>query len=458
MKVIVCGAGQVGTGIARRLSQENNDITVIDHSPELIRNISQTLDVKTIIGHASHPDVLQKAGAQDADMLIAVTLHDEVNMVACQVCYSIFSVPTKIARVRSQNYLKPEWHDLFSREHAPVDVIISPEIEAGDAVLRRLALPGSFETFSFVEGKVTLVGVTLEDDCPVVNTPLRQLTSLFPNLSTIVTGVVREGKLFIPHSDEELLVGDDVFFISATEKVKRTLSIFGHEEPYARHIIIIGGGNIGRYVAQRLEETDSKVSVRLIEQQKDRAMMAAKDLDNTIVLHGSGLEPEILREAGAMNTETVVTLTNNDQVNILASVMAHREGCQRTLCLINDNKYAPMMRSFGIDVSINPRTTTISSILQHVRRGRIKALYSVADGMAEVVDAEVLKTSPLLGMKISEIHMPEGIIIGAIVREGQFIMPSGDLTVREGDRIIVFAHAEQIHKVEQMFRVSFEYF
>ncbi|MBG54015.1 MAG: Trk system potassium transporter TrkA [Alphaproteobacteria bacterium] len=458
MKVIVCGAGQVGFGIARQLAAENNDVTVIDQSPQLVQRVSDVLDVRAIVGHGAHPDVLERAGAPDADMLIAVTFHDEVNMVACQVAHSVFNVPTKIARIRSQSYLQPGFQDLFARDHMPIDVIISPELEVGRAVLRRLAVPGAFDILEFADGLVNVVGVSVEEDCPIANTPLRQLTELFPDLKSRVVGVVRQGKLFVPHSDDQMIVGDQVYFASDRKEVRRTLGIFGHEEQQARRVLIVGAGNIGLYVAQELEKKNTGVRVKVLERSRDRAVFAADRLQRTIVLNGDGLEPEILREAGVQETETIVTLTNDDQANILTCVLAKREGCSRALSLINNQTYSPLMRSLGIDAFLNPRATTVSHILRHVRRGRIRGLQAVHDGAAEVIEAEALETSPLVGQPLREVDLPDGLIVGAIARDGNVITPNGSTIIEAGDKVVMFAQRDQVATVEQLFRVSLEFF
>lgn len=458
MKVIVCGAGQVGFGIARQLAAENNDVTVIDQSPALITEISEQLDVQGVVGHGAHPDVLERAGARDTDMLIAVTFFDEVNMVACQVAHSIFNVPLKIARVRAGAYLEGTWADLFSRDHMPIDEIISPELEVAKSIMRRLAVPGAFVTYDFEDRKVQLVGTHLQDDCPVLNTPLRQLTELFPDLAAIVTGISRDGKMIVPAPTDQLVSGDNIYFIADRDHVSRTLDIFGHEEVEARRIIILGGGNIGLYLARQLENSPLRVNVKVIEQDKTRAEFVADQLSRTVVLHGDGLNREILVEAGVHEAETIVALTNRDQVNILASVLAKKEGCQRALCLINDRAYSTLSEGLGIDAFIDPRATTVSSILRHVRRGRIRDLQSIENGAAEVIEAEALDTSPLVGTPLRNAELPAGIIIGSIVRNGAVVIPRGDTIVQTGDRVILFAAREKVKEVERMFRVSLEYF
>jgi len=458
VKVIVCGAGQVGFNIAKQLAAEHNDVTVIDHNAELIRKISDTLDVQGMTGHAAHPDVLERAGASDADMIIAVTQNDEVNMIACQVAHSLFNLPMKVARIRTQAYLQKQWLNMFSRDHLPIDVIISPEVEVGRAVLRRLAMPGAFEAAPFADDRVMLMGTLLEENCPVVNTPLRQLTELFPDLNIIIAGVVRDGKLFIPRGDDQLRVGDQAYFISAQENVRRALDIFGHEQAPARRVIILGAGNIGMFVARELERANVPVRVKIIEYRKERAEAAADQLANTVVLHGDALDLEILREANIAEAETIIAVTDDDEVNILASVLAKQGGCQRAVALINNPGYGPLMRSLGIDVFIDPRATTVSKILQHVRRGRIRGLYSLYNGAAEVLEAEALETATVIGKPLNEAGIPRGIMIGAIVRGGKVIVPRGNTIIRTGDRVVILALAEMVKKVEQMFRVSLEYF
>jgi trk system potassium uptake protein TrkA len=391
-------------------------------------------------------------------MIIAVTLHDEVNMVACQVAHSLFNIPTKIARIRDQSYLQPHWRDLFSREHMPIDVIISPEIEVGEMVLRRLSLPGAFETVSFGDGAISVVGVSCEEDCPVIDTPLTQLTELFPDLPAVVVAVVREGKLFVPHGGDHLIAGDDAYFVAPNDQVERTLNIFGHDEKQARRVIIAGGGNIGLYVANRLEELQSSTRLKLIESNRERAVEIAEQLNHTVVLHGSSLDEEVLKEADVSNADTMIALTNDDQVNILSCIMSDRLGCERSLCLLNNASYTAMVRSLGIDASINPRGITVSRVLEHVRRGRIRAVHSIQNGAGEIIEAEALDTSPLVGKPLREIDLPDGLRVGAILRDGEVLIPNGETEIRARDRVVMFAMAENVHEVEHMFRVSLEFF
>ncbi len=458
MKVVVCGAGQVGYNIARYLAGENNDVTVIDQRPELVRKIGDSLDVKALVGFASHPDMLERAGAPDADMVIAVTLADEVNMVACQVCHSLFNVPTKIARVRHQSYLKPMWRDLFSRDHMPIDVIISPEVEVARAVIRRLEVPGAIDMIPLADGKVRVVGVHCTADCPVINTPLRQLTELFPDLQIVVVGIIRGDRMIVPTGDDHMLEGDDVYFAADAGHMERALSAFGHDEKEARRVIIVGGGNIGLFLALEIEEHHPGVNLKIIEVDPARAEIVADQLSHSVVLNGDALDREILEEANVGDTETIVAVSNDDEVNILSSLLAKRYGAQRAVTLINNMSYGPLVGSLGIDVAVNPRDVTVSTILQHVRRGRIRAVHSIREGLAELIEAEVLETSPLTGKPLRDIKLPAGIIVGAIVRGESVIIPRGDSVVNANDRVIIFAAAGMVKKVEKMFSVRLEFF
>lgn len=458
MRVVICGAGQVGYGIAERLAAEQNDVSVIDTSPQLIHALRDSLDVRGFVGHGAYPDVLSQAGIEQAEMLIAVTLHDEVNMVACQVAHSLFNVPTKIARVRAQSYLRPHWSDLFSSNHLPIDVVISPEVEVGEMVLRRLQLPGATDSFLFADGQVALIGIECHDDCPVVDTPLSQLTELFPDLQAVVVGIFRDGRLFVPRSADSMLIGDLVYVVSDKDQVRRTLGIFGHEEQEAQRVVIAGGGNIGLFVAEALEGQTNRSRVKIIEAGRDRAVAIADQLKRTVVLNGNALDQEILREADVGDADTLVSLTNDDQVNILACVMAKQLGCRRNMALVNTPSYQSFTRTLGIDATVNPRSVTVSKILQHVRRGRIRGVHTVENGQAEVIEAEALETSPLVGKPLREVDLPTGIRIGAIYRDRKVLVPDGRTHINARDRVIIFAMADRVRRVEQLFRVSLDFF
>jgi trk system potassium uptake protein TrkA len=458
MKVIICGAGQVGWQIARHLAGEKNDVTIVDNNPDLVRRAAEMLDVRGIAGHASWPDVLDRAGARDADMIIAATHSDEVNMVTCQVAHSIFSVPRKVARLRAQAYLDAIYADLYRKDHLPIDVVISPEKEVAEAVLQRLAAPATFDTEAFMDGKAQLLGIALDEDCPVLNTPLRQLSDLFSTLRAIVVGVRREGRLFAPEPGDQLFAGDNIYVFSHTEDVGRTLDIFGKATRKQERVVLIGGGNVGLAVAQALERRADRVRVKVIERNRKRAEAAADALERTIVLNGDGMDMDILEEADIARADAVVALTDDDKTNLLAVVRAKQAGARMGIALINDPTLVPLIGALDIDAYINPRATTVSSILRHVRHGRVRAIYSIGDAEAEVIEAQVLSTSPIAGRLVREIAFPSGVLVGAVMKGGRVLRPAGDLRIEEGDVIALFSLAADVPEVERLLQVSIDFF
>lgn len=458
MKVVICGAGQVGFNIAQYLAGENNDVTVIDQRPELIRKMNNTLDVQTFVGHASHPPVLEQAGVEAADVLIAVTQSDEVNMMACQVAHSLFDVPTKIARIRSQSYLQPIWAHLFNHDHLPIDVIISPEIEVARAISRRLEVPGAIDVIPLAGGKVRMIAVRCLDDCPLLNTPLWQLTVLFPDLNIVIIGIVRDGKAIIPTSQSHMQTGDEVYFVTDARHIRRSMAAFGYDEQEARRLLVFGGGNIGLFLAQKIEKEHPSVSLKVIEKDQERAELIARSLQETIVLNGDVLDLEILEESSIGLTETVIAVTNDDEINILSSLLAKRFGCKRAMTLINTRNYDSLIGGLGIDVVVNPRSITVSGILQHVRRGKIRAVHSLGEGFGELIEADALETSSLVGKPLKETNLPEGVLVGAIVRGDQVISPRGNTVVQVNDRVVMFATPDSVKKVEKLFSVRLEFF
>ena len=458
MKVIICGAGQVGWQIARHLSGERNDVTVVDNNPELVRRASDTLDVQGIAGHASYPDILERAGARDADMIIAATFSDEVNMVTCQVAHSIFSIPRKIARLRAQSYLTAIYSDLYRRDHLPIDVVISPEREVAEAALRRLNAPAAFDTELFLDGKAMLLGIQLDEDCPVLNTPLRQLTDLFSTLRAIVVGVRRKEKLFSPDPNDQLFADDQVYVMAHHEDMTRTFEIFGKTVHRQERVVIVGGGNVGLAVATALENRAERLRAKVIEKNRKCAERAADSLERTIVLNGDGLNMELLAEAGVDRADAILAVTDDDKTNLLAAVRAKQAGCPMSIALVNDPTLLPLMEPLDIDAYINPRATTVSSILRHIRHGRVRGVYSVGDAEAEVIEAQILSTSPLAGRAIRDIDFPEGVLVGAVMKDGKVVKPTGSLRIDEGDVIVVFAMAADVPEVERLFQVSIDFF
>ncbi len=458
MKIIICGAGQVGWHIARHLSGERNDVTIIDTNAELIRRATDALDVQGVTGFASHPDVLDRAGARDADLLIAATHSDEVNMVTCQIAHSVFQVPRKIARLRSSAYLDAIHSDLYRTDHLPIDVVISPEREVARAALQRLSAPSTFDAETFLDGRLHLLGILLEPDSPVLNTPLRQLNDMFSSLSALVAGVRRGAKLFAPEAGDQLFEGDQVYVFTLAEDVPRTLEIFGKPMARQENVVIIGAGNVGLAVAQALEARPERVRVKLIERNRARAEDAADSLTRTIVLNGDGLSAELLEEAAVPKADAVLAITDDDKTNILAAVRAKQAGAKLAISLVNDPTLMSLMEPLDIDAFINPRASTVSTILRHIRHGRVRDIYSIGDAEAEVIEAQVLSTSPIAGRPVRDIDFPEGALIGAVQKGGRVVKPVGDMRIEEGDIVVIFALASDVPEVERLLQVSIDFF
>jgi trk system potassium uptake protein len=458
MKVIVCGAGQVGWQIARQLAGEKNDVTIIDVNADLVRRAADTLEVQGVVGFASYPDVLERAGARDADMIIAATHSDEVNMVTCQVAHSIFGITRKIARLRSQSYLDAIYADLYRRDHLPIDVVISPEREVAEAALQRLAAPSTFDTESFMGGRAQLLGLALDADCPVLNTPLRQLNELFSTLRAIVVGVRRDGRLFAPDANDQLFDGDQIYVFTQSEDLNRSLEIFGKKAKKQERVVIIGAGNVGLGVAKALEARAGRVRTKIIEIDRAVAEHAADALDRTIVLHGDGMDMDLLIEANIDRADAVLAVTDDDKTNLLVAVRAKQAGAAMAIALVNDPTLAPLMGPLDIDAYINPRATTVSSILRHIRHGRVRAVYSIGDSEAEVIEAQVLSTSPIAGKMIRDIAFPEGVLVGMVMKGAVLTKPRADLRIDTGDVVALFCMAGDVPEVERLLQVSIDFF
>jgi trk system potassium uptake protein len=460
MKIIIAGAGQVGGQIARHLAREEgaNQVTIVDNNPSLVRRITEAYDVGGVTGFASHPDVLEKAGARDADMVIAATQSDEVNMVVCQVAHSIFSVPRKIARLRARAYLEAIYSDLYTTEHLPIDVVISPELSVAEAVLQRLRAPSAFDIESFLDNRVQLLGISLDPDCPVLDTPLRQLSELFSTLKAVVGGVRRGERLFVPEAEDQLYAEDQIYVFAASEDVARVMEVFGKSHIAVERLLIIGAGNIGLELARKMEADPRRPRLKLIERNRQRAEMVADALRRTVVLNGDGLDMEILEEANVASMDAVLALTEDDKTNILTCVRAKSEGAKLTVALLNDPTLDSLADAIGVDAYVNPRSTTVSSILRFIRHGRIRAVYSIADGEAEAIEAQVLGTSPIAGTLVRDADIPRDALIGLLRKGDRILRPTGTTRIEEGDILTIFAKREAVADVERLFQVGLDFF
>lgn len=459
MRFIICGAGQVGATIAEQLAKEGNEVSLIDQDSELVAKINDTIDATAFVGYASHPATLQKAGADDADMLIAVTYSDEVNMVACQIGYSLFSIPTKIARVRNQHYLAPEWRKLYANDHLALDHIISPEVEVAETILRRLHTPGAMDMIPFMESKLQVAQINCEESSPLTNLPFPLAQKKMDALTARIMGVERRGKFLFASKELMIKADDHLYLVTTPEKLPDVMTLLGHNEEPVSRAVLFGAGNIGRYIANALEADEtSRISLKLIEYNREIAERAASELDDSTVLCGSALDRNILVEAGIDHTDMAIAVTNDDETNILASLLAKQNGAERAIALVNNTSYATLWGGLGIDAVVNPRETTVSSILKFVRRGRIRSVYSIANGLAEVIEAEAVNTPALVGKHIGELGLPKEIVINVIVRGEEIIMVNDDTLIQEGDRILILASTPLVKKVERIFSVSVEYF
>jgi len=455
MNIIICGAGRVGFSISKQLTSQGHSITVVDQSSEFIQKINDTQDAKGIVGRATFPSVLEKAGAENADMIIAVTQSDETNMVICQVAKSIFNIDKKIARIRGQEFLGDKWRKLFGESNLPIDVIISPELEVAKSLQRKLEAPGSLDNVPFAGGKIKVLEINIGKNCPLVNTELSKLTIRYPDLRANILGVIRADKFIILKKKDKILIDDKAFVVINATQIDKTLSAFGHEEKLAKKILIVGGGNIGFNLAKNLENDSEGVRVKIIEKNKERAEFIANELNNTIVINGDGLDEEVLKEANIEEAETILALTNDDEDNIMVSVLAEKNNPnKRTIALVNKQNYSLLQSSLKINDLVDPRHTTISTILKHVHKGTIETVYTLLDGEYEFIEAEILETSELISKSIKESNLPKEIRIGAVVRKKEVIIPKSDFVFEKKDLVVFLTKREHLEKVESLFRIS----
>ena len=461
MNIIICGAGRVGFTIAKLLSEQGHSITVIDLSSEDIQKISDTLDVKVIVGKATYPSILEKANASEADMIIAVTRNDEINMLICQIAFSIFKIPKKIARIRSQDYLNPKFTGVYNKENLPIDVIISPEIEIAKSIQQKLEAPGALDSVPFAENKIRLLEILIKNNCSLINVKLNEVTKKHPKLDANIIGIIRDNKFIIPKKNDTINENDKIYTIINSSQMRETLDAFGHNEKLSKKILIIGGGNIGYNLAKNLEESLDSSRIKIIEKDKIRAEFLANELNNTIVINGNGLDEEILAEANLEEAETVLALTNDDEDNLMVSVLVEKFTKdnssiedKRTMALINKPNYSLLQSSLKIDDFIDPRMNTVSSILKHVHKGTIETAYTILNGEYEVIEADIIETSELINQSLKNSNLPDEIRIGAILRDGKIIIPRSDFTFQKKDTVVFLAKKDAIAIVENLFRIS----
>ena len=458
MKIVVCGAGRVGATIARYLAENDNEVVVIDKNQEKLDALVDAIDVQPVHGFASYPSVLQKAEAEHADMLIAVTESDEVNIIACHAAQKFFNIHTKIARIRSKEYTGTQYPFFSDEADSAIDVVISPEVEIAKSIRRSISFPGAFDVISLAGGVVRLMGVHCDEVCPMLNTPLRQLTSLFPDIHAVVVGIVRQNELIVPTGDSRLHAGDDVYVVAQKDSLMRLLSLFGYDAQKASSVLILGGGEVARHLAAALEKESEDMRITIIEKNEERAEFLAESLERSIIIHGDFLETDILEEAGIEAAETVIALTSDDENNILSSLTAKKYGATQTMTMIEKKLYAQLVTNLGVDVVIDPKDIIVSTILQHVRRGKIYAAYSLRSGLCEVLEADVFDSFEYAGEKLRSVRLPAGAIIGAVIRDNQSVPLTGDTEIEVNDRLIIFAETDAVKQIEKLFSVGLEFF
>lgn len=453
MKIIILGAGQVGSSVAHNLSSEFNDITVVDGDAQILQALQDRLDIRTVHGHGAHPDVLIRAGGEDADMIIAVTNSDETNMVACQVAYTLFHTPTKIARVRAAEYLNQP--RLFQQDALPIDVLISPEQLVTEYVQKLIEHPGALQVLDFAGGKVQLVAVRAYHGGPLVGQELRALREHMPRADARVAAIYRRGGAILPEGDTVIEVDDEVFFIAARENIRAVMRELRAEDKPVKRVIIAGGGNIGLRLAEALE---AGYQVKIIDRSIERTRMLSERLETTIVLRGDAADEELLMEENIENTDVFCALTNDEEANILSAMLAKRLGARRVMALINRASYVDLVHSEAIDIALSPQQATIGSLLTHVRRGDVVAVHALRRGAAEAIEAVAHgdnASSKVVGRSLQDIKLPQGATIGAIVRGDRVIIAHHDTVIESGDHVILFlVDKQRIPDVERLFQVG----
>lgn len=456
MNILILGAGEVGFHIAQRLATEGNNVSVVDNDPDRLQRVADTMDVKTVLGYASHPSVLEQAGAESAELLIAATTNDEVNMLACQVAHSLFKITTKMARVREPEYVNQE--RLFGRDELAIDLIISPEREAAKAIIKRFQVSSAVDAQDFADGRVQLIGLRVPPKGALAGAALDELGEVLGDLRAYVVAHEHNHRWRVPDSRTVLLAGDSIYVAIARHQVDAFLDATGREPSSAigQHVMLVGGGNVGYIVAHELENMG--VSLKIIEHNPKRARFLANHLTDSVVIQGDALDRDLLEEEAIDKMDDFLALTNDDETNILASLIAKKYKVPHIVTLVNRAIYSDLVREIGLDVTVSPRFTTVSSILGHVRKGRVLGMASLGDGTLDVLEAEALETSDILNIPLRELKLPEQTVVGAIVRGDEVVIPDGDTRIQPHDHVLMVAKSTSLRAVEKLFEVHLEFF
>ncbi len=453
MKIIVCGAGSVGRSIVGYLTQGNNDIVVIDKDNKALDAISKEFDIQPVLGEASHPDILEKAGANKADILIAATDSDEVNMIACEAAAALFNIPKKIARIDSQDYLNPLWSTLFNDKNIPIDLVISPELAISKAVVSLLKVPGASEAISLLDGKIKLLAFRCDDKTPLIQTPLSHLNRVAPDLDINIINIVRNGRSFIPQDSDMLMLGDTVYFIVKNDDIPQAIIDFGMERSAIEKVIVFGSSLVTFYLSKQLEQDDSIISRTIVDDNDQGTKKLAEELNNTVIINGEMMSDVILTEAGIETADATIAVTPRDKDNLLVSMLSKKRGVLNTLALVNSRSYDNLIDNIGDNILIDRSSVTISEILQELRKARIHDAYSLGRGFGEVWEINIYETSVHAGRKISELELPVASKICALHHEDEIIYPTPDTRLSAGDSLILYVSSKSIKKAERLFAV-----
>lgn len=454
MKVIIYGAGEIGYSIASYLAAEENDVSVIDESLDRISYVRETLDVQGLQGRGSFPDVLEKANAANADLLIAVTQTDEFNIMACQMAYSVFKVPTKVAHIRSNHYLDPAWNHIYNPDHIPVDFIISPEREVAQSLLDNFHVPGAMSVVPNHHPSLSVVNLYCHENCPLLNQPFVELGRRFPELPFRVICILREGMPIIPGPQDTLYTHDEIYVVVEKSLLSRLLSLFGRENEPLENIVIIGAGRVGCALAEKVAQVYPNINVKLIEKDQEQARFAAKTLENAVIIQGDALDAQFLRESNVSSTDRVICVTNNDETNVLSALLSKNLKAKHVTALVNKDTYPKFLPSLGIDSVINPSTITISHILQRIHRGSIQSLSVLQGGFGSIFEHTITESSPLIGEKFRLFNIAHHCILGGIIRNKQFIIPKSQEFIQMGDHVILLVLRDSVSMIESLLKGS----
>ncbi len=452
MKAIICGATQIGYSIASYLAAKDNDIIVVDESADRVAYVQETLDVQAVQGCGAHPDLLDRVGAHSADLLVAVMPSDEQNIISCQIADSMFKIHKKIAHIRNQSYLNSTW--LTQTENkVPIDYIISPEQQVARVIASNLQIPGAMEVIPLTKPHALVVSIHLSAHCPMNNVPLQQIGEDFPQMAFRVLAIIRHDHFLIPHARDYLQANDTAYILIEKSKLQKFLSVFAIQSDPIERLVVAGGGNVGYYLAQNVRQTMPSVDLKIIEVNKDRAQFLAQSLESTVVLHGSAVDINVLKEANVAQSDMFVAITNEDATNILSSLLAKNFGCLRVSTLVSNIMYPKFLPSLGIDSILNPSFVTISKVLNHVRHGLIQSVHVLQGGVGEIFEATVAHGAEIIGAPFSVLEHDKKSIVGGLIRDHEFSTPHSGEIIEEGDHLILLLASEAISKVEAMFKV-----